>query len=139
VKCALLELLTAESMCQASQINDKLICMKRMCDLFQGKPVPSLVFAPQVYLMDDPYTTILKLLPVLLKFVLMCVTHKKEIVRMSSMKLLEFVLETKGCSLDSSMVFILKAILTTYPSFTNPSGQSSVSTSPQQNSSHISN
>ena len=45
----------------------------------------------------------------------MCVTHKKEIVRMSSMKLLEFILETKGCSLDTSMVFILKAILTTYP------------------------
>jgi hypothetical protein len=103
-------------MCQAPQINDKLVSMKRMCDLFQGKNVPVLVFTPQIHLMDDPYTTILKLLPVLLKFVLMCITHKKEIVRLSSMKLLEFILETKGCSLDTSMVFILKAILTTYPS-----------------------
>ena len=50
----------------------------------------------------------------------MCVTHKKEIVRMSAMKVLEFVLETKGCSLDQSMVFILKAILTTYPSLPVP-------------------
>lgn len=90
--------------------------------------------------MDDPYTTILKLLPVLLKFVLMCVTHKKEIVRISSMKLLEFILETKGCSLDSSMVFILKAILTTYPtaSLQSVSG-GSLSTSQQQNSSSVSN
>jgi hypothetical protein len=70
--------------------------------------------------MDDPYTIMLKLLPVLLKFVLMCVTHKKEIVRIASMKLLEFVLETKGCSLDSSMVFILKAILATYPNQQSP-------------------
>jgi hypothetical protein len=88
--------------------------------------------------LDDPYTTILKLLPVLLKFVLMCVTHKKEIVRMASMKLLEFVLETKGCSLDTSMVFILKAILTTYP-ITGATGSTNLSVSQQQNSSHISN
>lgn len=74
--------------------------------------------------MDDPYTTILRLLPVLLKFVLMCVTHKKEIVRISSMKLLEFILETKGCSLDNSMVFILKAILTTYPGMQYPQNNS---------------
>ncbi len=65
--------------------------------------------------MEDPFTIMLRLLPVILKFVLMCVTHKKEIIRLSSIKLLEFILETKGCSLDSSMVFILKAILATYP------------------------
>ena len=35
---------------------------------------------------------------------------------MASLKILEFILETKGCSLDASMVFILKAILKTYPS-----------------------
>jgi hypothetical protein len=45
----------------------------------------------------------------------MSMTHRREIVRMSSVKLLEFILETKGCSLDQSMVFILKAILKTYP------------------------
>jgi hypothetical protein len=105
--------------------------MKRMCDLFQGKSVPVLIFTPQIHLMDDPYTTILKLLPVFLKFVLMCITHKKEIVRLSSMKLLEFILETKGCSLDSSMVFILKAILTTYPSQSQPAS-TSVNTSQSQ-------
>ena len=40
VKCALLELLTVESMNLAPQINEKLFCMKRMCELFQGKVVP---------------------------------------------------------------------------------------------------
>ena len=82
--------------------------------------------------MEDPYTIILRLLPVLLKFVLMCVTHKKEIIQLSSMKLLEFILETKGCSLDTSMVFILKAILTTYPAMPSSASQQSVSTSQQQ-------
>ena len=82
--------------------------------------------------MEDPYTIILRLLPVLLKFVLMCVTHKKEIIQLSSMKLLEFILETKGCSLDTSMVFILKAILTTYPAMSSSASQQSVSTSQQQ-------
>lgn len=84
-----------------------------------------MVFSPQLHFMEDPYTIILKLLPGLLKFVLMCVTHKKEIVRMSSMKLLEFILETKGCSLDSSMVYILKAILNTYPSLNGGSNVNS--------------
>ena len=58
----------------------------------------------------------IKILPYLLKFVLMGMTHRREIIRLSSLKLLEFILETKGCSLDVSMVFILKAILKTYPS-----------------------
>jgi hypothetical protein len=64
---------------------------------------------------DDAYTTLVKILPNFLKFILISMTHKKEIVRMSSLKLIEFVLEIKGCSLDTAMVFILKAILKTYP------------------------
>ena len=57
----------------------------------------------------------IKILPNMLKFLLMCLTHKKEIVKISALKLLEFILETQGCSLDFSMVFILKAMLKTYP------------------------
>lgn len=91
-----------------------------------------LVFVPQIHFMDDPYTCMVKMLPVLLKFVLMCITHKKEIVRMASMKLLEFILETKGCSLDSAMVFILKAILGTYPSLALDQQPPNQSSSPKQ-------
>ena len=57
----------------------------------------------------------LRILPQLLKFVIMCMTHRKEPIKLAALKLLEFILETKGCSLDSAMVFILKAILKTYP------------------------
>lgn len=38
-----------------------------------------------------------------------------EIVRISALKMLKYVLETIGCSLDYGMVFILKAMLKTYP------------------------
>lgn len=34
---------------------------------------------------------------------------------MSALKLIEFILETQGCSLDLAMVFILKALMKTYP------------------------
>jgi len=40
---------------------------------------------------------------------------------MSALKLLEFILETQGCSLDGAIVFILKAILKTYPGLQNQS------------------
>lgn len=42
-------------------------------------------------------------------------THKKEIVKVSSIKLIEFILEQQGCSLDNNIVRILKAIKQTYP------------------------
>jgi len=38
-----------------------------------------------------------------------------EIVRISALKMLKYILETIGCSLDYGMVFILKAMLKTYP------------------------
>jgi hypothetical protein len=36
----------------------------------------------------------IKLIPTILKFVVKCLSHKKEIVRMSALKLLSFVFET---------------------------------------------
>ena len=51
----------------------------------------------------------------MLKFLLMCLTHKREIVKLSAMKLIEFMLETKGCSLDVSIVYILKAFIKSFP------------------------
>ena len=55
------------------------------------------------------------ILPDLLKFCIICLAHKKEIVKISALKILKFVFETQGCSLDFSMVLILKSILNTYP------------------------
>ncbi len=55
------------------------------------------------------------MLPCLLKLLLTYINSRKEIVRVSTMKLIEFILETKGCSLESSIIVILKVILKTYP------------------------
>ena len=38
---------------------------------------------------------------------------------MAALKLLSFILETQGCSLDNSMVYILKTLLQTYPEINN--------------------
>lgn len=86
-----------------------------MTDLSQGKLVPQMTFSPQIFIADDPYTTITRSIPQMLKFLLMCMAHKKEIVKLSALKVIEFILETLGCSLDAAIVLILKAIIKTYP------------------------
>jgi hypothetical protein len=55
-------------------------------------------------------------LPDCLRFSIACLSHKIEIVRISALKMLKYMLETLGCSLDYGMVFILKSMLKTYPS-----------------------
>ena len=57
----------------------------------------------------------LNILPDCLRFSILCLSHKYEIVKISSLKLLKYILETQGCSLDIGLVFILKGILKTYP------------------------
>ena len=50
-----------------------------------------------------------------LRFSILCLSHEKEIIKMSALKILKLVLETQGCSLDYCMVFILKGMLFTFP------------------------
>ena len=38
-----------------------------------------------------------------------------EIVRISALKMIKYILETVGCSLDQGMIFILKAMFKMYP------------------------
>jgi hypothetical protein len=57
----------------------------------------------------------LTVLPEILRFSMMCLTHKLEIVKMSALKLIKHILETQGCSLDFGLVFILKGMLRTFP------------------------
>lgn len=57
----------------------------------------------------------LRILPQLLRFCIVSLTHRREIVRMSALKVVKFVLETQGCSLDFGMVYILKGMFLTYP------------------------
>ena len=49
---------------------------------------------------DDSFSGLLRILPPLLRFCLLSLTHRKEIVRMSALKILKFILETSssaGC------------------------------------------
>lgn len=54
-------------------------------------------------------------LPVCLRFTIACLSHRVEIVRISALKMIKYILETIGCSLDYGIVFILKSMLQTYP------------------------
>lgn len=58
----------AESMCIRPQINDKLKSLVRMTQLCRGQLVPSIKFGNQIFLADDEYTTMVKILPFMLKF-----------------------------------------------------------------------
>ena len=74
-------------------------------------------FPPQVTVNAiDAYSSMLVALPECLRFTLACLTHRFEIVRISALKMLKYILETLGCSLDYGMIFILKAMLKCYPS-----------------------
>jgi hypothetical protein len=70
-------------------------------------------------LADDEYTTLNKILPFILKFSLQCIEYNpgfsREIIIISAMRNIQFILETHGCSLDSAMIIILKSILKNYP------------------------
>jgi len=63
----------------------------------------------------DSFSSMLIHLPECLRFTIACLSHRVEIVRISALKMLKYILETLGCSLDYGMVFILKAMLRTYP------------------------
>jgi hypothetical protein len=75
-------------------------------------------FAPQVLVSDDSFSALLRILPQLLRFCILSMTHRREIVRMSALKILKLILETQGCSLDTSMIYILKGMFLTFPKAT---------------------
>jgi hypothetical protein len=105
-------------MCIRPQLNDKLECLKRMTQLCRGQVVPRLPFNSQIFMADDEYTTMVKILPYMLKFTIKCMDnsiHNREIVIVSALRNIQFILETQGCSLDSAMIFILKALFKNYP------------------------
>ena len=50
-------------------------------------------FAPQIMVSDDAFSALLRILPQLLRFCILSLTNKREIVKMSSLKILKFVFE----------------------------------------------
>lgn len=118
-RCAIIELMCAESMCTKPQLSDKLQALFRMTQLCRGQPALPLSFGKQIFLADDEYTTMTKILPYMLKFTIQCIENNyhcsREIVVISALRNIQFVLETQGCSLDSAMIVILKSIFKNYP------------------------
>lgn len=74
-KAAIIELMCAESMCIRPQINDKLKSLVRMTQLCRGQLVPNIKFGNQIFLADDEYTTMVKILPFMLKFTIQCLEN----------------------------------------------------------------
>ena len=81
--------------------------------------MPNIKFGNQIFLADDEYTTMVKILPFMLKFSIQCLENNpqcsKEIIIVSALRNIQFILETQGCSLDSAMIVILKSIFRNYP------------------------
>lgn len=118
-RCAIIELMCSESMCSRPQINDKLSSLIRMTQLCRGQRVTPIAFTNQIFLSDDEYTTMVKILPFMLKFTIQCLENNscnnREIIIFSALRNIQFILETQGCSLDSAMIVILKSIFKNYP------------------------
>ena len=106
-------------MCIRPQLNDKLQALMRMTQLCRGSLVGSLPFTGQIFAADDEYTTMIKILPFMLKFTIQCIENNqqcnREIVIVSALRNIQFILETQGCSLDSAMIVILKSLFKNYP------------------------
>ena len=81
--------------------------------------MPSISFGNQIFLAEDEYTTMIKILPFMLKFSIQCLEnnmqYNREIIVVSALRNIQFILETQGCSLDSAMIVILKSIFKNYP------------------------
>lgn len=94
----MIELLCCESMCVKPQLSEKLFSLVRMTSLCRGQLVPPLSFGKQIFLADDEYTTMVKILPFMLKFTIQCIENNyncsREIVIISALRNIQFILET---------------------------------------------
>jgi len=117
IKAASLELLIADCMNQHFQLYEKLNALRRACDLYQGIKIKGIgMSAPQKFSQEDVFTTLYKLHPNLLKLLLTNLQQdSSEIQKITTIKIIDFVLENMGCSLGGYMLHILKCVITTYP------------------------
>lgn len=105
----------ADSLPIDTSLADKIEALARMAAFSQAHVPDQVRFAKVTHSPEDAFSVLLKILPDLLRFCIICLTSRVEIVQVSALKVLKFVFETQGCSLDQSMVLILKSILKTFP------------------------
>ena len=63
MKCALFELLIADSFSFETQLNEKIQALTRSVQFSQGKLPPEMRFAPQILVADDAFSAMLRILP----------------------------------------------------------------------------
>ena len=118
VNCAVFEVLIADTLPTSMHMQEKIQSLTRLNYFLRARYPPDVDqrFPAQIEVTQtDSFSNMLITLPDCLRFIIACTAHRYEIVRIAALKILRYVLETLGCSLDYGMVFILKAMLKTYP------------------------
>jgi hypothetical protein len=92
-----LELLIADSMPADIQLNEKLYSIKRLACFLRGEIPSDINQRFQILIQttsSDAFSSMLANLSQCLRFIIVCLSHRVEIVKMSALKLLKFFLET---------------------------------------------
>ncbi|KRX07972.1 Armadillo-type fold [Pseudocohnilembus persalinus] len=63
----------------------------------------------------DPYTGLLKIMPILVSLLLKAIEEESEIIRIAGLVGLEYLIENLGCTISQNFIPILKLIINTYP------------------------
>ena len=113
LRAAKIEMLIADAINHHSIINDKVEALKKCVEYYSGQ---SNVLGMKISPNFDTYTALLRLFPVLCKFISKCLNDKLEPLRIAAIRILEFLIEQLGCSIGTYLPQILKFILLTYPS-----------------------
>jgi hypothetical protein len=112
IRAAKIQLLIADAINHPSMIQEKVEAMNRASCYFEG-----LADADELKgeMSRDIYTALLKICPRLCKMLTKSLHDKYEPLKITAIKLFEFLSETLGCSIGNFVPQILKSILETYP------------------------
>lgn len=116
MKAAELEILIAECFNAQSKELEKIYSFKRATELYLGMLVEPSEYQKQEYFTEDVHSTMTKISPYLINMLLDQMKNSEVEVQIAALRGIEFLLEKMGCTLDSFMIDILKAIVTIYPS-----------------------
>jgi hypothetical protein len=100
IKSAVFELMIADSLPVDIALNEKINALVRVVTFVKGEVPEQVRFAKVAQSAEDAFSVMLRILPELLRFCIICLASRIEIVQVSALKTLKFIFETQGCSLD---------------------------------------
>jgi len=100
IKSAVFELMIADSLPVDIALNEKINALVRVATFVKGEVPEQVRFAKVAQSAEDAFSVMLRILPELLRFCIICLASRIEIVQVSALKTLKFIFETQGCSLD---------------------------------------